>query len=153
MTNNIREKRVVIVGGGFGGISAALELEKKRIPNLKIVLVSDRSHFEYTPALYRVVTGRSPLEVCIPLREIFEGKEVEVLEDTIIEADLDNKTLKGKSESNYSFDFLVLALGSETAYFNIPGLKELSFNFKFPSFISRSVKPEASFSSDIVFSK
>ncbi len=127
---NTSKKRVIIVGGGFGGISAALALEEKHIPNLKIVLVSNKTHFEYTPALYRVVTGRSPLEVCIPLREIFEGKEVEVLEDTIIEADLNNKTLKGKSESHYSFDFLILALGSETAYFNIPGLKELSFNFK-----------------------
>jgi NADH dehydrogenase len=127
---NIDEKRVIVVGGGFGGISAALALEKKHIPNLKIVLVSNKSHFEYSPALYRVVTGRSPLEVCVPLREIFEGKEVEVIEDTITEADLKEKTLEGKSESHYTFDFLILALGSETAYFNIPGLKKLSFKFK-----------------------
>jgi NADH dehydrogenase len=127
---DVKERRVIIVGGGFGGAATALALEKKNIPGLKIVLVSNKPHFEYYPALYRVVTGRSPLEVCIPLREIFKGKDVEVLEDTIINVNLSEKTLEGKSDSRYMFDFLVLALGSETAYFNIPGLEELSFSFK-----------------------
>lgn len=123
-------KRVVVAGGGFGGIRLALDLAEKEIPNIKIVLISDKPHFEYHAALYRVVTGCSPLEVYIPLREIFEHKGVEVLEDSITWVDLKEKTLKGTSGSRYVFDFLVLALGSETAYFNIPGLKELSFGFK-----------------------
>jgi len=122
--------RIIIVGGGFGGIHTALDLAKRRLPNVKIVLISDKPHFEYHAALYRVVTGRSPLEVCIPLQEIFAGKDIEVLQDTITEVNLKAKTLKGSSGSNYSFDFLILALGSETVYFNIPGLKELSFGFK-----------------------
>lgn len=126
--NNL--KKIVIVGGGFGGIRAALDLAKKQLPNVKIILISDKLHFEYHPSLYRVVTGRSPLEVCIPLREIFIGKNVEVLQDTIMEVNLKEKILKGSSDSHYSFDFLVLALGSETVYSNIPGLKEFSFGFK-----------------------
>ena len=123
-------KKIVIVGGGFGGIRAALDLAGKQLPNAKIILINDKPHFEYHPALYRVVTGQSPLEVCIPLREIFIGKNVEILEDTIIKVNLKEKLLKGSSDSHYSFDFLILALGSETAYFNIPGLKEFSFGFK-----------------------
>ncbi|MEK7575749.1 MAG: FAD-dependent oxidoreductase [Patescibacteria group bacterium] len=123
-------KKIVIVGGGFGGIRAALNLTEKQLPNTKIILISDKSHFEYHPALYRVITGRSPLEVCIPLREIFIGKNVETLEDTIIKVNLKEKLLEGSSGSRYSFDFLILALGSETVYFNIPGIKEFSSGFK-----------------------
>src|SRR3989344_5146432 len=79
MTNN----KILIVGGGFGGISAALTLEKENISNTEIALISDKSHFEYKPALYRVVTGRSPLEVCIPISEIFEKKNIAFALDAI----------------------------------------------------------------------
>lgn len=126
--NNL--KKIVIVGGGFGGIRVALDLAESQLPDVKIILISDKPHFEYHPSLYRVVNGHSPLEVCIPLREIFIGKNVEVLQDMIIEVNLKEKILKGNSGSRYPFDFLVLALGSETVYFNIPGLKEFSFGFK-----------------------
>jgi len=124
------EKRIVIVGGGFGGIRCALDVAKKKLPNTKILLISNSSHFEYHAALYRVVTGRSPSEVCIPLRDIFSGSAVEVVEDYIDEINLGEKKLTGRSGSRYAYDFLVLAVGSETAYFAIPGLKELSFGFK-----------------------
>lgn len=125
-----KDKRIVIVGGGFGGIRTALELCRLNPPQAKIVLISDQPHFEYHPALYRVVTGKSPLEVCIPLNEIFKDKNVEVVEDKIVKVDLVEKTLWGESSSKYVFDFCVLALGSETAYFDIPGLKEYSFGLK-----------------------
>ena len=131
MNKQSREiKKIIIVGGGFGGVRCALDLAKKKLPNIKIVLISDRSHFEYHAALYRVVTGHSPLEVCIPLRDIFDGSDVEIIEDSISGVELEERQLRGRSGSRYSYDFLVLALGSETAYFNIPGLKELSFGFK-----------------------
>lgn len=128
--NSTPKSKVIIVGAGFGGIRAALELEKKNIPNLQITLINDKPHFEYTPALYKIVTGKSPLEVCIPLREIFGGKNIDLIEDTITEVNLDQKQLKDISGSRYSYDYLVLALGSETEYFNISGLKEFSFGFK-----------------------
>lgn len=128
--NQAPQRKIIIVGGGFGGIRTALDLAGKKILNTKIILISDKPHFEYHAALYRVVTGRSPLEVCIPLREIFKGMGVEVLEDSISEVNLKENSLKGNSGSHYSFDFLILALGSETVYFNIPRLKEFSFGFK-----------------------
>ncbi|OGD92665.1 hypothetical protein A2697_02570 [Candidatus Curtissbacteria bacterium RIFCSPHIGHO2_01_FULL_41_44] len=128
--DNKEEQKVVIIGGGFGGVSTALDLSKLNIANLKITLVSDKPHFEYHPALYRVVTGKSPLEVCIPLEEIFAGKKVEVVEDKISKIQLEDKVVIGQSGSKYKFNFLVLALGSETAYLAIPGLMEHSFGFK-----------------------
>lgn len=126
----MQPKRVLIVGAGFGGIAAALALEKNKPSNLKIVLVSAKPHFEYRPALYRVVTGKSPLEVCIPIREIVEGKAIEFAVDLIQGVDFSRRIARGASDASYAFDYLILALGSETAYFNIPGLEEFSFGFK-----------------------
>lgn len=128
MTHN--ETRVVIVGGGFAGVSCARTLAKKRLPNLNIQLISEKPHFEYHAALYRLVTGSSPLEVCIPLREIFSGKKVEIIEDCAEALDREKKILIGRSGSRYQYDYLVLALGSETNFFNIPGLEKYSYGMK-----------------------
>lgn len=123
-------KRILVVGGGFGGIRAALDLAHACLPNTKITLVSDKHHFEYTPALYKLATGASPIETCIPLAEIFAHTKIEILIDTIKNGSLAEKTLVGESGSRYRYDFLILALGSETAYFNIPGIAENAFSLK-----------------------
>lgn len=68
-------KNILIIGGGFGGIAVAKQLQKLKLPNATITIVSKNPHFEYHPSLYRVVTGKSPLEVCVPLTEIFPGKK------------------------------------------------------------------------------
>ena len=125
-----KQKKIVIVGGGFGGIRAALDLAREKMLHASITLVSDRPHFEFNPALYRVVTGNSPLEVCVPLREIFEKTSVEVIQDTITRVNLAEKTVRGASESTYDYNYLMLSLGSETVYFNIPGLLNNSLGFK-----------------------
>ncbi|OGZ08622.1 MAG: hypothetical protein A3C93_01235 [Candidatus Lloydbacteria bacterium RIFCSPHIGHO2_02_FULL_54_17] len=126
----MEHKRILIVGGGFAGISAALVLDRKRLPGVTVTLITERPHFEYHAALYRLVTGSSPLEVCIPLREIFAEKNVEVVEDRITELRRDQRTVVGFSGAEYRYDHLVLALGSETNYFGIPGLKEYSHGMK-----------------------
>lgn len=122
------EKTIIIVGGGFGGIRTALDLEKRKLKNVRIILISDKTHFEFHASLYRVLTGHSPLEVCIPLSDIFQGKKVEILHDHIIGFDTEKKELKGESDSIYHYDYLVLALGSEPNYYGIPGLEEYSYN-------------------------
>lgn len=129
--NNMKDKiQIVIVGGGFGGIRAALELEKKDLPNVQITLISDKPHFEYNPALYRYVTGNSAIEVCIPLSEIFKNKNIIVVDDKITALNKGTQELTGVTGKTYHYDHLVLALGSETTYFGINGLKENSFGMK-----------------------
>lgn len=128
MTN--KETRIVIIGGGFGGVQAALRLARKRLPGVRIVLLSDRDRFEYHGVLYRVAAGRTPMEVCIPMRDIFEGTDVDMVTDRVAEIDTAGRHVLGESGSRYAYDFLVLALGSETTYFDIPGLREFSFGVK-----------------------
>jgi len=126
-----QKKKVLILGGGFGGIETALRLDAiNHKGDLSITLVSDKYHFEYTPGLYRVVTGKSPLEVCIQLSDIFEHTDVMVDVDTISKIDIEQNIVLSTSGTTYKFDFLVVALGSEPAYFGIPGLDQYSLGFK-----------------------
>jgi NADH dehydrogenase len=127
---NTSEKNIVIVGGGFAGVACALELAKRCPKDAKITLISDKPHFEYHAALYRVVTGRSPLEVCILLDEIFKDSCVRVIQDSITAIDANKQVIAGTHSATYPFDYLVVTLGSETTYYDTPGLQELSFGFK-----------------------
>ncbi len=120
---------IVIVGGGFAGVRIALNLANN--PGFNIKLISDKSYFEYHAALYRSATGRSPLEVAIPLREFFESsKNIEVVNDTIEQIDNNLHTVSGASGAHYKFETLIIALGNVTQFFGIAGLKEYSFSIK-----------------------
>ena len=124
-------KKAVIIGGGFAGVKTALELVKHTNDNkdkLEITLISDRDHFEYYPALYRVVTGNSPLEVLIPLSKIFKETNLALVKDKITGIDVQGRLVCGTD--SYEYDYLVVALGSEINYFNIEGLEKYSFGFK-----------------------
>jgi NADH dehydrogenase len=118
----MKTTRVVIVGGGFGGVKAALELAGKK--GFEVQLISDSTHFEYHGALYRSAVGHSPKEVVIPLKEIFEGKKVEVILDRIEKIDSKKKLVVGEGGDIYKYDGVILGLGSQVNYFGIPGLEE-----------------------------
>ena len=125
------EKKVLIVGTGFGGVRCALDLANHHIPDMNITLVNPNPHFEYHATLYRLLTGRSALETCIPLRDIFSHKRnVAFEEDLITDVNFKKQYATGRLGSEYHYDYLVLGLGSETAYYDISGLKDLSFTLK-----------------------
>ena len=120
---------ITIVGGGFGGVKAALELAKEATNH--ITLITDKPDFQYYPALYGAATGRSHLESWVPLDKIFAGKKnVDVTIDTIESIDPATKTLQGKSGNSYTYETCVLALGTVTTYFGIQGLETYSFGVK-----------------------
>jgi NADH dehydrogenase len=118
-----------IVGAGFGGVKAALELAKHH--HNRITIITDKPDFQYYPALYGTATGRSHLQSWVPLSKIFTGKlNVEILIDSVLSIDPDKKELKGKAGNKYEYDNLILALGSVTTYFGIKGLDEHTFGIK-----------------------
>ncbi len=114
---------VVIVGGGFGGVKTALALAGQ--PNITVQLISQSTAFEYHGALYRSATGRSPLEVVIPLKRIFaDAKNVEVVLDKITGLDAKKKQLVSETGTNYSYDKVVFGLGLLPNFFGIAGMEE-----------------------------
>jgi len=128
-------KNITIIGAGFTGIRAGLDLARAKkyglIPdNTVIRIVSKNDYFEYYPAMYRVATGSSPLQACVRLDEIFSGYDVEIITDAIIDIDTPARTALGASGSRYKCDYMIVALGSQPTYYNISELEELSFHFR-----------------------
>lgn len=120
---------ITIVGGGFGGIRTALELAGSK--EHKITLISDNKNFQYYPTLFSTATGHSYRESWVPLTNMLAKHEnISVVIDRITKLDPESKRVTGKSGESYSYDKLVLALGSVTTYFGIEGLDEYSFGIK-----------------------
>lgn len=122
------KKQFLIIGGGFGGVATALGLIRHKI-DADVRLVSDKNYFEYHAGLYRLMSNKTPIGACISLRTIFENTGVDVIIDRIVSIDGKKMVAVGQSGSKYRYDYLVIALGSQTAYYNIPGLEKYSHNF------------------------
>jgi len=119
----------MIVGGGFGGVRAALQLAKN--PNNQITLISDREDFQYYPALYSSATGHSRLESWAPLGEIFAGyQNIHVYIDKIEHISATANTIRGTSGTVYHYETLIMAIGVVTTYFGIPGLETFTYGIK-----------------------
>jgi NADH:ubiquinone reductase (H+-translocating) len=136
ITRRPRKKRIAILGGGFGGVYAAIHLEKllARESAVEICLVSRDNFFLFTPMLHEIAA--SDLEVTNivnPLRKLLH--KVEVLVGDVKEIDLPNKrVLISRGYRNHSqqvdCNHLVIALGSITNFYDLPGFPELALAMK-----------------------
>lgn len=121
--------KVVIVGGGFGGIKTALELARDSRYDIK--LITHKDTFRYYPTLYHTATGGSSEVSSIPLRDIFaDYPGVKVVIASAQTLDREKKLIRTAKNKEFSFDVLVLALGMETNYFGIPGLSDFAYGIK-----------------------
>ncbi len=127
MTNNTKTK-VVIVGGGFGGTKAALDLAKQ--DNIQVTLISDHSHFRYYPGLYHSATGGKRAGARIRLSNILEDSGVTFVRVAATRLDREKKQLHTSDGKKYEYDTLILALGNITNYFGIKGMQEFSYGIK-----------------------
>lgn len=120
--------RIVIIGGGFGGIRAALELARDN--RFQVTLVSDKTNFSFYPTLYRTATGGRKFISSIPLTEIFERSRIGLIHDKIVRIDRENRLITSSVGHTLQYDGLIIALGVQTNYFNIKGLEEFSYGIK-----------------------
>ena len=132
-------KTIVIGGAGFGGMTAALKLERRLRdnPDWNIVLVDKNPYQLYAPALYEIAA--IPKEevdqiglksvITIPIADILIGKKIVFVRGEITSCDRENRSVSVRG-GKIDYDFLVLALGSETNYFDIPGLREYALPLK-----------------------
>jgi NADH:quinone reductase (non-electrogenic) len=121
--------KVVIVGGGFGGLSAAQHLHSNLVD---VTLVDRRNYHLFQPLLYQVATGSlSPGEIASPLRSVLtRQKNTRVWLGTVVDVDPDSKRVFLRDGAILDYDSLIVAAGSQTSYFGhneweewAPGLK------------------------------
>jgi NADH dehydrogenase len=126
-----RRPRVVILGGGFGGLNAALGLRNAPVD---VTIVDRRNYHLFQPLLYQVATaGLSPAQIAMPIRRILAGqKNATVLMETVEGVDTASRTVL-TANRRLPYEYLIIATGARHAYFGhddwentAPGLKTIS---------------------------
>lgn len=129
-------RRVVILGGGFGGAYCAHALEKlRRSDDVEIVLLDRNNYFVYYPLLIEAGTGSlEPRHVVVPIRSFLKSPDAFRMAE-VIDVDLDQRQVRLRSSEDertmvLSYEHLVLALGSITRLPDIPGLDRFGYEMK-----------------------
>lgn len=121
--------RVVVIGSGFGGLNTALHLSSAP---LDVVVVDRDNYHGFWPLLYQVATaGLGPDDIAHPIRSIYgPHRNIAVRVGTVSDVDLASRTVYIDGEPSLHYDFLVLAAGTSTNDFGIPGMEEHAFPLK-----------------------
>ena len=124
--NGARRPRVLVLGGGFGGIGAARTLKGVEVD---VVLVDKHDYHTFQPLLYQLATDL--LETAVvghALRGLFhEQPNVAVHQARVTAIDLDRRTVQFAEMAPLDYDYLVLAVGAEVTFFGTPGAPEHAF--------------------------
>jgi Aldehyde dehydrogenase family/Pyridine nucleotide-disulphide oxidoreductase len=126
------DRQVVILGAGFGGLYAALHLERalRRERSARIVLLDKGNYHLFVPMLHEITSGGvEPRHVVRPLRPLFRNTRVDFRRAEVRSIDLEGRRiLTDRGEVGY--DYLVIALGSTTNFFGVDGASETAFTLR-----------------------
>jgi NADH dehydrogenase len=123
--------RVVVVGAGFGGLEAARKLARSPVD---VTVIDRRNYHLFQPLLYQVATAAlSPADIAQPIRAVLRDQQnATVLLDEVIGVDVAARRVETRFGADQSYDYLILATGSQYAYFGhdewprlAPGLKSI----------------------------
>lgn len=131
-----KRHRIIILGGGFGGLYAALKLEKTlaRDPDVEVMLVNRENFFLFTPMLHEVAASDLDItHIVNPVRKLL--RRVSFFDGDVESIDLPGKRVvvshgTAHHHHEFTYDQLVLALGSITNFYNLPGLEERALTMK-----------------------
>ena len=124
------ENSTIILGGGFTGLFTALNLSHNKYPQ-PVTLIDRNDRFSFNPMMYEYLTGEMSDEQVYPrYLDLLEGSGIRFVRDTVTAIDLPQKCIQLASNLNYTYDNLVLALGSVGSFLGIEGAKEHSFLFR-----------------------
>src|SRR5262245_46470450 len=130
----MKKTRVLIVGGGFGGLYAALEFEKRRFTDIEVTLISEENFFLFTPMLHEVAASDLDLtHIVNPIRKMV--RHVRFFEGEVQSVDLAGRRVvvsHGFDQHTHplEYDHIVFGLDCVTNFYNIPGLPETALKMK-----------------------
>lgn len=122
-------KKLIVIGGGFGGINVIKSLKHA---NLDILLVDKKNHHLFQPLLYQAATATlSPKDICISFREIFaKQKNTSVIMGEVTKIDKETKEITLGNGDKYDYDYLVMAIGARHSYFGNDDWEKLAPGIK-----------------------
>jgi len=124
-------KHILILGGGYGGLLSALSAREHFGAGAKITLINRFPTHQIITELHRLAAGNiAEKAVALPLDKLLRGANVDLRIGNVKEIKPDERSVSLDDGGNFTYDALVIALGSETAFFGIPGLQENSFILK-----------------------
>ncbi|WP_039839347.1 NAD(P)/FAD-dependent oxidoreductase, partial [Paenibacillus sonchi] len=125
-------KHIVILGAGYGGLLSAINVRKYMSKaEAKITVVNQYPTHQIITELHRLAAGSvAEQAVAMPLTKLFAGKDIDLKIAKVKSFSVDSKQVQLSDGTTLSYDALVVALGSTTAYFGIPGLEEYSMVLK-----------------------
>lgn len=120
--------RVVIIGAGFGGIAMAKMFKNEKVD---VLLIDQNNYHNFQPLMYQVATGGlEPYSIAYPVRRIFRGYKNMRFRMTRVES-VDTKAKQIQTSiGHFSYDYLIIATGSQTNYFNFEPIKNELFTLK-----------------------
>ena len=118
--------RIVIIGGGFGGLFTALELAG----SADVTLIVDSDHFVFTPMLYEYFSGEVEAWHIGPRYNELLEDNVRLVKTAAVNVDFDAQTVLLENNESVPYDALVLAVGGVTNYAGVPGAEEFSLPFR-----------------------
>lgn len=124
----VNQSRIVIIGGGFAGLTLLRKLRKK---NFQVVLIDQYNYHQFQPLFYQIATaGLEPSSISFPFRKIFQSrKNIFIRITQVTSVDTQNKRVITKI-GHINYDYLVIAAGVETNYFGNEHVKEKSYPMK-----------------------
>ena len=129
MKMKLIKKPIVIVGAGFAGTNAALNLKKLDI-DTPIIIVDSQSSFIFKPLMYEVLSGEiKSWEVAPNLETIFANTGITFLKNKLLDVDFSENTLKFIDELKIEYEYLILSTGSSHDTFSIKGVDEFCYFF------------------------
>jgi NADH:ubiquinone reductase (H+-translocating) len=124
--------KILIIGGGFGGLSVARELARalRGTEDVGVALVDRMNYSTFWPMVPSIIPSNAEVRhVAHSLRRILNPLGVEFFQDEVVGVDFEARRVK-TAERDYPYDYLVLAPGSRTTYFGTPGAEENAMDVK-----------------------
>jgi NADH dehydrogenase FAD-containing subunit len=124
--------RIVIIGGGFGGLEAAFSLKALLKRPFEITLVDRSAYHAFIPSIHLIVSGKASADsIRIPLKVVLGAAGMTFVQDEALAVNSEKREVTTGGGA-LAYDYLVISSGAENNYFGIPGANEFSYRFRTP---------------------